>query len=328
MINSEANNEVINYDVHGISRIQSNLAGIVPSVFQVNQIKGNIDLIFKILYDGKSEVGGAHRSSHKLFLKDLSANTKVYYFVNRMLRGIYCMLHDFPAPWLQYVITNILIPLKLLQKGYSFVHAACLDSCDEGSLIIAPPNTGKTHTALFLNRTGFNYLSDDMTIIKGNKAYCYPTDLTVTPFHIKEFDISYVWKEHLKMITRRVVNQIPYLNACEGIRVDPKRVVHNLRMETVVRNVCFLDNGPDCVRELEYEVAFKKMIAASYEIQFQSPVIYSYLYKNADEELDLEKLSDLRNKIYRDVLRGSRLFSVTSRKHAYPQLIMDAIYET
>jgi len=213
MINSEANNEVINYDVHGISRIQSNLAGIVPSVFQVNQIKGNIDLIFKILYDGKSEVGGAHRSSHKLFLKDLSANTKVYYFVNRMLRGIYCMLHDFPAPWLQYVITNILIPLKLLQKGYSFVHAACLDSCDEGSLIIAPPNTGKTHTALFLNRTGFNYLSDDMTIIKGNKAYCYPTDLTVTPFHIKEFDISYVWKEHLKMISSSqlvILSPVPF----------------------------------------------------------------------------------------------------------------------
>ena len=84
--------------------------------------------------------------------------------------GMNLMLNDSVAPNLSLFLTNSLIPLKLIQKGSAFVHAACLDRNGEGLLIVAPPDTGKTYTTLSLNNSGFNFLSDDLTIIKGKKG--------------------------------------------------------------------------------------------------------------------------------------------------------------
>ena len=239
------------------------------------------------------------------------------------------MLHDSVAPSLFLFINNTLVPLKLLQKGYSFVHAACLDHTGEGLLIVAPPNTGKTYTALSLNRAGFNFLSDDLTIIKGNKAYCWPTNLTINPFHIDTFELSISWREYLKMTARQMINRVPLLAAClDGVKMSTERVLHNLIAQTTIKNMCFLDNGPEVVEELDHKVGFKKLIATSHEIQvFGNPIISYYFYKYPREKVDFPVLLNLRNKIYEDLTKRARIFSVMSNKGEYPRLILDNIYK-
>jgi hypothetical protein len=320
-------NELIEYDIHRIIKIKCNVPDIVPSIFKVDQINGDPDLSFYICPEHKSQIPSTTHLSYRIAMLNLLGHTKVYYRINTLKSIIHRTLYDVPSPELFYFITNTLMPLKLLQKNYSFVHSACLSRDGEGLLLVAPPDTGKTYTALALNRVGFSYLSDDMTIVKKNIAYCYPTHLTITPVHIKTFKLSTSYIERLNLKVRRAMNKIPIFTSClDGMRMVPERIVKGIRMQTKIKNIFFLDRGSEKIEELDCEVGFKKLKATVWEFKiFESRHILNYLFKNPCEEINLERLLEERNKIYADLAQNVRIFNVTSKKRAYYKLILDHI---
>jgi hypothetical protein len=63
--------------------------------------------------------------------------------------------------------------------------------------------------------------------------------------------------------------------------VNSERIVHNVSMKTRIRNIYFLDNGPEKVQELDTEVGLKKLMATTYEFKiFEDHHIRSYFLKN------------------------------------------------
>ena len=81
---------------------------------------------------------------------------------------------------------NLVEPLLrflFIPKGYLLLHSACMSSStvDQGLLISAPPDTGKTTTVLKCVKNGFSFLSDDMTILRlPNEALCFPKPMTIS----------------------------------------------------------------------------------------------------------------------------------------------------
>ena len=88
-----------------------------------------------------------------------------------------------------------IIQLKLIQKGYSLIHAGCLNYDGESVLIVAPRDSGKTSTILSLLKNHefdfisdaavindkVKFMSDDLTIISDRKiAYSYPEQVDVS----------------------------------------------------------------------------------------------------------------------------------------------------
>lgn len=69
----------------------------------------------------------------------------------------------------------------LISKGFVLLHSACIDAGNNGILISAPPDTGKTTLVLKCIKNGFFFLSDDMTIIKlPDEAICFPKPMTIS----------------------------------------------------------------------------------------------------------------------------------------------------
>jgi hypothetical protein len=61
-----------------------------------------------------------------------------------------------------------LITVKLIEHGYLPLHAACIvSSRGSSALICAPPETGKTTTALLAREEGYQLVSDDITVTDG-----------------------------------------------------------------------------------------------------------------------------------------------------------------
>jgi dolichol-phosphate mannosyltransferase len=62
------------------------------------------------------------------------------------------------------------------------LHFVCIGKrFDQGILISAPPDTGKTSTVLKCMEMGFSLLSDDMTILSlPNQALCFPKPMTIS----------------------------------------------------------------------------------------------------------------------------------------------------
>jgi len=69
----------------------------------------------------------------------------------------------------------------MVSKGYILLHSACVDLRGHGLLLSAPPDTGKTTTVLKLIKSGYGFLSDDMTIVNlPNNALCFPKPMTIS----------------------------------------------------------------------------------------------------------------------------------------------------
>jgi dolichol-phosphate mannosyltransferase len=81
--------------------------------------------------------------------------------------------------------TNIVEPVlrwAFVERGYALVHAACMASEQNGFLITARTDTGKTTTALkTLDSLPFSFLSDDLTLLTPDgRVLTYPKPLTIS----------------------------------------------------------------------------------------------------------------------------------------------------
>jgi hypothetical protein len=81
--------------------------------------------------------------------------------------------------------TNVVEPVlrwAFVERGYALVHAACMASDEDGLLITARTDTGKTTTALkTLDSQPYAFLSDDLTLVAPDgRVLTYPKPLTIS----------------------------------------------------------------------------------------------------------------------------------------------------
>lgn len=79
-------------------------------------------------------------------------------------------------------VVEALLRFLLVSRGYVLLHSACIMSDGKAALLSAQTDTGKTSTVIQLVRDhGFEFLSDDMTIIAPDgRAICYPKPMTLS----------------------------------------------------------------------------------------------------------------------------------------------------
>lgn len=88
--------------------------------------------------------------------------------------------------WLLKDIIEPLMLLRILAKGYSFLHASAVTKNNKGLILSALPETGKTNLLVSLLKSGYFFLADEMVLIsKDGVVYPYPKPLLIYPSNIK-----------------------------------------------------------------------------------------------------------------------------------------------
>lgn len=88
-------------------------------------------------------------------------------------------------------LVKLLVQLKLLDEGYTFVHAGAVSMGGEAVLIPALGSTGKTYTTLSLvdGEDSF-FMSDDLVILgREGDVLCYPGRIGTGPYRLENFDV-------------------------------------------------------------------------------------------------------------------------------------------
>lgn len=303
---------IICYNIHNILKIKTNFKwGKLPAYFKVDAVakpelnikEGKFDVDFDSLKPlGLRMFKGDNFLIHKPYLYgDLK------FKVENLDRGVtnvwftkgYKRLYNFyggtVGPHILSQTLSSIILIKILQKGYTIVHSACVSKDSKGVLISAWGETGKTLTSSTLvQQDSFQFLSDDLTIIDADGvAYSFPQTLEKRGFQPFE--------------------KIPFLNR---IRISKRTDVSKIRIigKTKIRNLFFLEKEEgDVVREIDEDEAFKRLMlstASTLNLNANEAILaYSYLDKN----MKLRDYTMWHEEIIKDMLKGVKCFEVKSR---------------
>ena len=190
------------YNLHNLVTLKTNINLNIPSYFKVDKIQ-NPDIEF-IQEEFHANTNNKIRTRNFYYWTE---NKRLYIDYNIPFINARAVINDLndktkiqvTKDFLKYSRISIpiraIIQLKLIQKGYSLIHAGCLNYDGESILVVAPRDSGKTSTILSLLKNHefdfvsdaavindkVNFMSDDLTIISDKKiAYSYPEQVDVS----------------------------------------------------------------------------------------------------------------------------------------------------
>ncbi len=166
----------------------------------------------------------------------------------------------------RFRIENVLPPgihlrdltyIKLVLSNYIPFHASAFAINDEeGYLILAPPNTGKSFIITQLAKMGFKVLSEDITVVNGTSLEMYAVPYTSTMYHelskLKYLaPFSYYLSPRLIAFGRMFKDRLIPKAKLKGIIIlerGSRRVVRNISKETIVIRVVGLTRSEFAIR--------------------------------------------------------------------------------
>ena len=190
------------YDIHGFASVASDVELRELKYFRVQTLFGGADVEVRV-----GRVGGGPRRRidviespgvvlYREQLGRLGANFHIQMF-DRVKVTVAPLLAASP----HVVYTNIieaLLRFVLASRDLALLHSATLILEDQGVMLSAHTDTGKTATILrMLREQGGVFLSDDMTIVSGDgRVFAYPKPLTISHHTLGAIDGSLqTWSE-------------------------------------------------------------------------------------------------------------------------------------
>jgi hypothetical protein len=327
------------YNIHGIVKILSEVILYELEYFDSKPFPSrDADVVIK-------NVEYLTRMPHvrrKIIVNELEQRTKLTYtehlgssgaqfeilFINNKIELSINKLISYSRHVLYVSLIEPLLRFVFISKGYVLLHSACIGKrFDQGLLISAPPDTGKTTAVLKCMERGFSLLSDDMTILSmPNQALCFPKPMTISSHtyktalatsktgnsrqHVKGLGFrvrSMIHSKRGRKMMRKLSNiNVPFftINAVGQLIFKPPKyriddLIANARImnKSKICDVVLLETSDEASRTTNFvtsEAAVEKAIENSDDAFLFPPFkeIMQYLRlgsKSADELLEAEK---------------------------------------
>ncbi len=220
-------------------------------------------------------------------------------------------------------LTNLII-LKLLQNNILTLHCASFSNkrTNEGCLLMGASNTGKSLTTFKAMSKGYQYHSEDLTFIRGNKIFTSPLmSIQSDKLPNKSILLKY------NIFIRRLIG-LNILLPKFSVKEDFYKFInkHDLKSVSEIKHIFILERGNRSVRKLNKSDALRKMLILNIlELSYyRDHILRSLSYFNKD--FDLENLRTNEVDIYRSIVEKSDCYLLsTDSPNEYFNLIEDVI---
>ncbi len=248
------------------------------------------------------------------------------------------------------IYVNLVEPMLrflLISKGFVLLHSACIDIKGNGILFSAPPDTGKTTTVLKCIKSGFSFLSDDMTIVRlPNEAMCFPKPMTISShtyktattvadndhdkiqYRLRSLIHSKTGRQFMHKLAKYNVPIFTLNTIGQAIIKPPKFKIESLlqsvtiQEKTQVKSLYFLERGGnEQMEEIPTKVALRKAIENSDDAFLFPPYADLIHHINIGGKTAKELLQEERS-LLEKFLTGVNCWIIKSNKRAWYQMIM------
>jgi len=258
----------------------------------------------------------------KLLIKDIKEESPKMFVNSFYYRYIRFQVESVYPPYTH--LTDI-ATIKLLEKGYISLHSSAISYDNDGILIFAPPDTGKTLTALSSLDFGYKFISEDITISDGK--YIIGCPFTSTFYHLlNKTDIG--WSKYIIYnISNKISSAIPILGYFIGS--IPKNVFEIIGEKKIdkkakIKMICILGKGDQNIKEVDKEETFLRLsiLNRSEFNYYKNPLLLTYFYFNKD--LDLNKLIEKEKEILLNIINRSENYLIKANNPSkYIELIRE-----
>lgn len=332
------------YSVHDIVKIKTNFEPPIPNYFKVDSDDAfDADLEF-IMGEIKDEMPESRKKRSGAFFywvegKALNIEYEIPIINARMvidnLEGKTKV--KFTKAFMKYGriwnLFEVIFAIKLLQKGYSIIHAGCLKYRDEGVLVVALRDTGKTSTVLsLLDGKNFRFMSDDQVIISDGRVLCYPRKINISPYTLTS-EILQPSNDLASRIKRKLAKsrfEVIFGDILK-IKMGNQREVPRemIEREAKIKKVFVLSGGHEReeVIELDRDTVAKRIIVNTLEI-FNLFGIYSLNFYYQLFDFDIFDIFDKQKQIVKSSLRSAECYEIrTNNVEKYPKMVRKVIME-
>ena len=211
---------------------------------------------------------GYYDKKEVFYERPLSIGIKLKMQVKNLLDHPRIVVNDSYFKYIRFKADNVYPPgihlldillVNLLQKMYSPLHCAAISSPkNEGILLVAPPDTGKTLTSFLALNRGFHFLAEDIAFV--DEKYVYANPYTSTFLHGDQFGNGKSGKS-LRSLVKSIPTKfdlLPYYTR------PPKRSISDLVKDVkidekaMIKSIFILDRGETSLSENESQRSCKK----------------------------------------------------------------------
>jgi hypothetical protein len=138
-------------------------------------------------------------------------------------------------------IVDFLIHLKLLQKGFSLIHASAVAKNGFGYLLSSRGGGGKTTYALELLENGYDFLGDNYVIINKDTIFSYPTSLSIFTYNLRPSIMGNISSfEKLLLGIKKIIYNLTGGYAKIFSKINPKRITNNIIYSSKIGGIILL----------------------------------------------------------------------------------------
>lgn len=222
-----------------------------------------------------------------------------------------------------YILTDI-INLRLLHNNMAPLHCSGFVHDDDCYVIFAPPNTGKTLTAMTLcmkDAQHYKFIAEDLAVT--DATYLYAVPWTSTFRYYDTVDTSKFSKA-----LNNLTDKISVLELFSFGKTEPiTKYVKDIQHKSKIKGIYILDRGDDCIADIDAKEAFERINTLDrYEFNYmRAPAIIAYEYFNRDT--DIEKAYQTERCLLKQMIANAAFVRVIAADNAlkYSKLIEENI---
>jgi hypothetical protein len=201
------------------------------------------------------------------------------------------------------------LSLLLLKNNYIPLHCAAISSSNnEGILLAAPPDAGKSTTSMLAVKRGYGFLSEDISI--ADDKYIYANPQTTTFYHIPGVNINRPLRQKLTRFTDLNMPVLSYFITPKADRIYEIMKDIKIDLKVPIKYIFILDKGEDKLEQLDSKEALRRILIINRN-QFshhKNTLLFAYSYFN--RSLDINALMQKEEKLIENMTSNVKSYLV------------------
>ena len=172
------------------------------------------------------------------------------------------------------------LSLLLLKNNYIPLHCAAISSNNEGIVLAAPPDTGKSITTMLAVKRGYGFLSEDIAV--ADDKYVYSNPQTTTFYNIPGFKTNHSLRQMLFRFLAAYTPTPGYFVRPPTARIYDIMKDVKIDLKAPIKYIFILAKGRDTLEELDSKEALRRILIINRnEFSYhKNTLLFAYSYFN------------------------------------------------